>query len=305
MLCICCLVVKAQQEPHFTQNMHNHMTVNPAFAGLLDCWNVAGIYRNQWLGMPGAPKTYALNVDGPVCIKGMKGGIALNLLNDKLGVQHVLHLMFNYSYKLRLNIGTLGMGVKFGIVNEKIGSDYFIPDDEYHTNIEDDPAINQENLSKLLFDMGLGCFLAGKSFYAGFSLAHLTKPAFTIGETGVFFLAPTLHVSGGYTWDISSSWGIQPSCYIMTDFISSQYSMNVNVIFRQMYWGGISYRYEDAVSFMGGIELKNGIMVGYSYDWNISDVGKYVGGSHEVTFSYSFDLALGKRQKVYRNVRFL
>ena len=27
------LIVKAQQDPQFSQNMFNHMTVNPAFAG--------------------------------------------------------------------------------------------------------------------------------------------------------------------------------------------------------------------------------------------------------------------------------
>ncbi len=72
-----------------------------------------------------------------------------------------------------------------------------------------------------------------------------------------------------------------------------------------MYWGGVAYRYEEAVIFTGGLELKNGIMVGYSYDWNRGDVGRYIGGSHEVTFSYSFGLKAGKRQKIYKSVRFL
>ena len=71
------------------------MTVNPAFAGQQNRWIISGIYRNQWLGMPDAPETYALNVDGPLKI----GGVGLNLMNDKLGVQNMLHLMLNYSYK--------------------------------------------------------------------------------------------------------------------------------------------------------------------------------------------------------------
>lgn len=308
-LCIvflaCCLAVKAQQDPHFSQNMYNHMTVNPAFAGQLNRWVVSGIYRNQWQGMPDAPETYALNVDGPLRIKGTDGGIGLNLMNDKLGMQNVLHLMLNYSYKQTLSQGVLSVGIKLGIVNEKLGSDYFIPSDENHTDKGDDPAINQEDLSKILFDMGLGVFLTGKKYYAGVALSHMTKPKFTIGQTGVFFLAPYMCLTGGYTFNLSPSWDIQPSAYIMTDFVGSQYSINANAVYKQMYWGGVSYRYGDAVSFMGGLELKNGIMVGYSYDWSVSDVGKYIGGSHEVTLSYSFGMKLGKRQKVYKSVRFL
>ena len=58
------LIVNAQQDPQFSQNMFNHMTINPAFAGLQNRWVISGIYRNQWLAMDGAPETYALNVDG-------------------------------------------------------------------------------------------------------------------------------------------------------------------------------------------------------------------------------------------------
>ena len=79
----------------------------------------------------------------------------------------------------------------------------------------------------------------------------------------------------------------------------------LNVVYHKMYWGGVSYRYQEALIFMGGMELKNGIMVGYSYDWNVSDVGKYTGGSHEVTVANHFGLQWGKRQKIYKSVRFL
>lgn len=299
------LIVKAQQDPQFSQNMYNHMTVNPAFAGQQNRWVISGIYRNQWQAMPDAPETYALNVDGPLRIKGIDGGIGLNIMNDKLGLQNTLHLMLNYSYKQTLSLGVLSVGLKFGIVNEKIGSGYYIPSDGNHTDVGDDPAINQEDLSKIKFDMGLGVFLNGDRYYAGMAVSHLTKPKFTIGQTGEFFFAPHMYVTGGYTFNLTPEWDIQPSAYIMTDFVSAQYSVNANAVFKKMYWGGVSCRYEEAVIFMGGLELKNGIMVGYSYDWSVSDVGRYIGGSHEVTVSYSFGLQFGKRQKIYKSVRFL
>ena len=69
--------------------------------------------------------------------------------------------------------------------------------------------------------------------------------------------------------------------------------------------GGASYRYPEAPILMGGKELKNRIKVGYSYAWTVSDVGKYTGGSHEVTVAYHFGLQWGKRQKIYKSVRFL
>ncbi|MEG2556661.1 MAG: type IX secretion system membrane protein PorP/SprF [Odoribacter sp.] len=294
-------IVKAQQDPQFSQNMYNHITVNPAFAGEQNRWMISGIYRNQWQSMDGAPETYAFNVDGPLRIKGTDGGIGFNMMSDKLGMQTFLHLMLDYSYKRTIRPGVLSVGMKFGIVNEKIEGEYHIPDG----NPADDPALNKESVSKILFDMGLGAFLTGDRFYAGIALSHLTKPTFTLGETGELFLAPHLYMTGGYTLPIAARWDLQPSAFVKTDFVSTQYSINMNAVFNKMYWGGVSYRYEEALIFMGGLELKNGIMVGYSYDWNVSDVGKYTGGSHEVTLSYSFGLKLGKRQKIYKSVRFL
>ena len=305
MLMAVSLVVKAQQDPHFSQNMYNHMTVNPAFAGQQNRWVVSGIYRNQWQSMNGAPETYALNVDGPLKLFRTDGGIGLNILNDKIGMQTTLQLMLDYSYKQALPLGVLSVGIKIGIVNEKLGADYHIPNDEDHTQPGDDPAINQEEMSEILFDMGFGTFLTGKKYYAGIAVSHLTKPQFTIGQTGTFFFAPHMYLTGGYTLGLAPQWDLQPSVFVATDFVTAQYNVNVNAVFKKTYWGGISYRYEEALIFMGGLELKNGIMVGYSYDWNVSDLGKYTGGSHEVTLSYSFGLQLGKRQKIYKSVRFL
>ncbi len=299
------LMVRAQQVPQFSQNMYNHMTVNPAFAGEQNKGMVSGIYRNQWQSMPDAPVTYALNIDGVLRIKEMNGGWGINIMNDKLGLQTMLHLMLNYSYKYKLGFGVLSAGVKIGIVNTKIEAAYSIPNSDGHTQPGDDPAINQEDLSKIKFDMGLGMFLTGNKYYAGMAVTHLTKSKFTIGQKGEFFLAPHMHFSGGYTLNLTSAIDIQPSAYIITDFISSQYTVNTNVVLNGMYWGGVSYRYEEAVVFMGGMELKNGMMMGYSYDWNVGGIGQYIGGSHEVTLSYSFGLDFKKREKKYKSVRFL
>lgn len=301
------LKVQAQQDPQFSQNMWNHMTVNPGFAGEQGKWTVSGIYRNQWTKMDGAPETYALNVDGPVRLGGTRGGVGLNIMSDKLGMQTYLHLLGNYSYKLAFDFGVLSIGIKVGIVNAKIEGEYYIPKGDGYTPPGSDPALNGENidLSKILFDAGVGAFLTGKGYYVGAAVSHLNKARFTIGQSGSFFMARHMYMTGGYTWELSSKFDLQPSVFVKTDFVSTQYNVNMNAVFNRKYWGGVSYRYQEAVVFMGGLELKNGMVVGYSYDWNVEGVGKYTGGSHEVTLSYSFGVRLGKREKLYKSVRFL
>lgn len=298
---------KAQQDPQFTQNMYNHMTVNPGFAGERGSWVVSGIYRNQWQKMDGAPETYAFSVDAPLRIGQMDGGAGLNVMSDKLGMQSNMHVMLDYAYRLSLGFGSLGIGVKLGIVNTKIEGDYYIPNGTGFTPPEQDPALGAANadVSKILFDAGFGAFLTGDKWYAGVSMSHLTKPKVKIGQTGEFFWARHMFLTGGYTFALSPKFDVQPSVFYKTDFVSSQYSVNAHVLYDKKYWAGISYRYEEAVSFMGGIELKEGLLAGYSYDWNVDGVGRYTGGSHEVTLTYRFGMKLGKRERVYKSVRFL
>ncbi|NMD03750.1 MAG: type IX secretion system membrane protein PorP/SprF [Bacteroidales bacterium] len=77
------------------------------------------------------------------------------------------------------------------------------------------------------------------------------------------------------------------------------------VRYNKKVWGGVSYRAGDSVIGLIGIELFNGIRIGYSYDFPLSDVRKSTYGSHEFMVNYCFDLSFGKSPMRYKSVRFL
>jgi hypothetical protein len=54
-----------------------------------------------------------------------------------------------------------------------------------------------------------------------------------------------------------------------------------------------------------GLELFNGIRLGYSYDFTLSDMANSSKGSHEFMVNYCFDLGLGKSPMKYKSIRFL
>ena len=60
-----------------------------------------------------------------------------------------------------------------------------------------------------------------------------------------------------------------------------QFDGNLKITLKDAYWIGTSYRHQDAVAIMGGIEIGN-IMFGYTYDIGISDIKTYNDGTHEV-----------------------
>ncbi|GHV65881.1 membrane protein [Bacteroidia bacterium] len=293
------LTARAQQEPLFSQNMNNKMTVNPGFAGMRGNWTFSGVYRNQWSRMDGSPQTIAVNLDMPLKIMGVENGLALNMVSDKFGLQKNTQAMFNYAYKAKLEWGVLGVGAKIGFVNAGIEGEYITPDGG-----ATDPALSAK-VSDIVFDAGMGAFLAAENFYAGISLAHLNNPRMDVGQLGEYSLNRHTYLTGGYTFIVSPSLNIQPSAFFGTDFVSIQYSVNANAVIKDLFWAGLSFRGGRALSFMGGIEWKEGLTLGYSYDWNVSSVGQYVGGTHEVTFSYTFNMNLSKSEKTYKSIRFL
>ncbi|MFC0181043.1 type IX secretion system membrane protein PorP/SprF [Pseudarcicella hirudinis] len=57
---------KAQQEALYSQYMFNMMAVNPAYAGSRDVLSMTGLFRQQWVGVEGAPTTQSFTIDMPL-----------------------------------------------------------------------------------------------------------------------------------------------------------------------------------------------------------------------------------------------
>src|ERR1700741_3725136 len=62
---LCVLIAScayAQQQPYYTQYILNNLILNPALAGIENYWDCKASYRNQWVGLNGAPTTLYLTV---------------------------------------------------------------------------------------------------------------------------------------------------------------------------------------------------------------------------------------------------
>ncbi|MCX6262018.1 MAG: type IX secretion system membrane protein PorP/SprF, partial [Bacteroidia bacterium] len=101
------------------------------------------------------------------------------------------------------------------------------------------------------------------------------------------------------------SFELLPSVFVYSDGKVLQASINALVRYNKKVWGGVSYRAGDALIGMIGFELYNGVRIGYSYDFTLSDIRKTSNGSHEFMVNYCFDLNLGKSPMKYKSIRFL
>lgn len=300
-------VVFAQQEPQFSQNMFNNMGINPGYAGLRGAICATGLARQQWLGFNDSeenrlnPETYLLNVDAPLPF--LKGGLALGFVQDKLGYENSVGVKISYAYHIKMYGGKLGLGAQVGFLDKRIDFSGFTPISE------GDPVLTGSGEETFMFaDFALGAFfLTNTRSWAGLSFSQLRQAKGQIGESN-HMLKRHAYFTGGYNIPLPNnpSFELTPSVLIKTDLSAVQLDINAMITYNKRFWGGVSYRLQDAVVFLFGLNIEQ-ISVGYSYDFTTSPLGRRGRsfGSHEIMLQYCFDLDLDKISEIQRNVRFL
>ncbi|MCA6475313.1 MAG: PorP/SprF family type IX secretion system membrane protein, partial [Chitinophagaceae bacterium] len=77
--------IHAQQKPMYSQYMFNMLNINPAYAGSRGAMSAVALYRNQWLGFPGAPRTTTFSFDMP--LQNRKVGLGVQFYDDRIGIE--------------------------------------------------------------------------------------------------------------------------------------------------------------------------------------------------------------------------
>ncbi len=302
---ICIFVANAQQDPQFSQNRFNQLSVNPGVAGSSGLINFSLLNRYQWVGFPGAPVTIVFNADASVHLIGKNDGIGLSLINDVIGYEKNVSFGLNYSWRTKLGKGILGTGISLGLMNKNLDmSDINRWNDMDNFNLTD-PGLPQGKASGVLIDLGAGIYYQCKEFDFALSARHLNQPTLLFEETGRYSLRRHYYMSGSYNVQMANERFVMlPSFFFKTDATTWQADINMTVQFDKRIWGGIGYRVKDAVIINFGTELWNGIKFGYAYDISTSSLSRYNAGSHEIFLAYSV-LINKKRTHKYRSVRFL
>lgn len=302
--------VYGQQDPQYSFNMFNHLAVNPGFAGADGGICVRGIYNEQWLGFENNPSTMVFS--GDMALKKYNSGVGLNILKDNIAYNNNFYLNANYAYRLKIgDDGDLGIGVGLGMLQNAISGEWKTPDMINNSNASpnDDPLVPKQE-THMNFDANFGAFYHTtfdkyNEMYAGISITHLTEPKFTTdaGAKGNFF-PRTYYFTGGYYYTLPNGLiQMRPSVFVKTDLVATQTSINLTALYNQMFWGGVTYRFNNDIAFMVGATLKNNISFGIAYALVMNELGS--SGSIDIMLKYCFSLSSSKGRTSYKSVRFL
>jgi type IX secretion system PorP/SprF family membrane protein len=297
------MTVFAQQSSLITHYMFTNMATNPAFAGGSGGINITGLVRQQWMGWKdsdgtkSAPQTFLLTVDSP--IRKLHGGIGGSLSQDQIGPFKNVVLKLGYAYKMEAWSGDLSFGLNGSLLNISYDASKFNPIEE------NDPVLGQaEKKSDMSVDMGLGVYYkVADQYYVGISAENILQ---TKGKKTNYQLRRTYYINGGYQWTIPSrpAFELLPSAQIMFDGAVFQLNASALLKYNNKFYGGLGYRFQDAVSVLAGLYIK-GLQVGLAYDISTSGMTHYNSGGLEIMLNYCFKIDTDKFRKTYRNTRFL
>jgi type IX secretion system PorP/SprF family membrane protein len=278
---------------------------NPGAAGSSDKICLGAAFRNQWTGLPNAPITTIFNANMPVHFLGQDHGVGLTFMNDNLAFNNDFQVHAVYAFRFDLGQGSMGIGVNAGLANQALSPEW--DDGGGVINWEGDVAIPQNGGSVFGFDMGLGVYYNTDNLYVGVSTTHLNQTSFIYPEDNAETkLIRHYYLMAGYNIQLSNPmFEIMPSLMLQSDARSNHIYLNTNLRYNKRFWGGVSYTVGGALTALIGIEMLNGIMIGYSYDFELSPLLKYNSGSHEITVRYCFDLSVDRSPQKYKSIRFL
>jgi len=279
-------MVSAQQDAQYTQYMFNTMSVNPAYAGSRGQLSIAALYRSQWVGLDGAPKSQTLNLHSP--IRNSKLGYGISVVNDNIGDGVVQETYFDAVVSYTIDVSLEGK-LSFGL---KAGGNLLNLDFNGLRNFDVEPVAADNIQNKFSPNVGLGMYYHTNKFYAGLSAPNLLQTEhFDNSQQNantVQFLSKeriNFYLITGYVFDLNNNFKFKPA--LLTKVVGGaplQVDFSANFMFNDKFTFGAAYRWDAALSGMAGFQITDQLMLGLAYDRETTELGgtQFNDGSFEV-----------------------
>ena len=308
-------IATAQQDAEYNMYLFNGLYLNPAYAGSQDVLAITGIYRHQWAGFEGAPRTVNVSVNSP--LRREQYALGGTISNDRLGLTNVFSAMGAFAY--RIKVGKKGdiisLGVQAGFSHYAQRNTEAILKDQ---NVGDPTfSINQ---SLFLPNIGAGVYAYGKRYFVGFSVPHmipwsLNNSITTQSGEAAAKQYNTFLLTGGYLFGKDAAIvKFRPSILMKYQqglrFHVPDFDINMGFLFINRLWligglrtGGEAYNTlgkttdtkgtqtpfnVEGVIIMAQAKVTPQLSVGYAYHYSLSALRSYETGTHEIMVGYDF-----------------
>lgn len=287
-------VASAQQDPQYTHYMYNMNVINPAYAtGTTNILNLGGLYRTQWVGAVGAPKTMTFFGHMPL---NRKVELGLSAISDDIGdgAKKETNLYADFAYVLQFEgEHRLSFGLKAGLTTLQTNFNGFV----FESGDPASDAAFAENVNLSKPTIGAGAYYFTDRYYLGASVPNFLSSKHIVEQDGInTYGGEKMHVffTGGYVFDVSPDVKLKPA--FMTRFAEgtpAALDVTLNALYLDRFELGAAYRIDDSVSGLMSVAVTPQLRIGYAYDHTLSNLGQFNSGSHEVFVLFNLNL-MGK-----------
>lgn len=290
--------LQAQQDEAYTQYFYNKLVINPAYAGSRDAISILGLYRNQWVGFEGAPKTQSVSIHAPVFTENI--GLGLSLIHDEIGISDNMTVNMAYAFRMQFEKGRLALGLNGQIKRQFMDWKSTSPIEQI------DGKIPYANTVIWLPNFGVGAYFDNDLFYAGVSVPHLLENKLEYNRTGTTAETEARqrrHIFGmaGLMLPVSEDVEFHPS--LLVKYVKNSpttVDINASFVFYRTLLTGVTYRTGDSFDMIIQLYLNNNLRIGYAHDFTTTKLSDYHSGTHEILVGFDF----GKRVKGIDNPRY-
>jgi type IX secretion system PorP/SprF family membrane protein len=278
----------AQQNAMFSQYMFNSLAINPAYAGSRNVVAATALYRNQWVGMEGAPKTGTFTIDAPFANERIGLGVQVN--SDKIGITRTTSGILSAAYRIPINEGSLAFGMQGSVT-------------DYHAGFSDiqldpsgpvgDPGFD-DDVRKTLINFGSGIYYHSERFFAGFSVQDFVRNRLNFKDLAneddiTARQSAHAYLATGYVFPIGFDFDLKTSALLKgVKGAPLQADLNATLWIKEIIAFGAEYRTNADISALVELRVTPQVRIGYAYDKSITSLRSYNSGSHEFMLRYEF-----------------
>ena len=314
---IICLIIFSNnymfsQYLDYSQYYSSPLSLNPGLTGVGEYGRLGVIYRNQWPLISNGYQTFSSCVDynfeknnnnlGLIFSRQKEGYAGLN--SNMIGVNFANEIFLNYNLVIR-------GGLQLSYTNRNIAFNDLVFGDQLSSfgisnNLSLESLSFNDRISYL--DLGIGLITYSNKFWIGGSIFNILEPNVSfIG--GVENLPRLFSIHGGYSFTLNGS-KVTSENILITPSVNYRHlkkfnqldigsTVYLNPILFGLYYRGIPLvKYNNIVSHESLIVLLglqyHVFNISYTYDYTISQLVGFSGGSHEISLIYKFNF-LGKK----------
>lgn len=309
------------QDFHYSQFYAAPLYLNPALTGSTELSRVGLNYRKQWPGLDHDFNAYSAYFDHYSFDLRSGIGLAVNSFQETNMKVNTTDVSAFYSYNLQIaESWNFRIGTQASLVRRSADLDNLVFGDQvdlFNRSINSGTIDNVPDFDPYSYlDIGFGALLNNENFWLGSSFHHVNQPGISFyPDDELGYLPVKWSVHGGWNFPLGANqyFGskFDNMASVMANFKKQgpfqQFDVGTQLLYKSLITG-LSYRgipgmrglpNQDSIIFLVGLKLETGMVIGYSYDFMVSNIGTQTKGAHEISIRYQFFMGDPK----YRNQR--